>query len=368
MVAAVAESFVDYCSKSWDALSDRLEEYMLEGWTPAKIGDLGGMVALVTGGNSGIGFHVTRKLAENGAKVYMVSRTQEAGEEAVSKIRTELGKGAQVELLIGGDLTRMSNVLRLIDTFKQTRDPLHILINNAGVFFPGKYAMTPEGIEQTLAVNLYAPALLTLGLMGSMAPGGRIIEMSSEGEGILGKYDPSNFRGDKYTDSGTTPYGTAKMYLIMFARELATRLKALPTNRAHPDVFAVQPGLVNTPGHNKMDRKHYLSAWNISGMGKVFGQSAYHGSWSTLFAATEPKLAGKGFAYLGPNQFGLYHNVERQPGQLVARNPVSCWTVYEGITRVLREVLGDRMPPVPEHPTDLAVEQERVTTHAAKAA
>jgi hypothetical protein len=40
-------------------------------------------------------------------------------------------------------------------------------------------------------------------------------------------------------------------------------------------------------------------------MGLLFGQTPYHGSWSTLFAATDPSLAGDQFAYIGPNQLGL---------------------------------------------------------------
>jgi NAD(P)-dependent dehydrogenase (short-subunit alcohol dehydrogenase family) len=44
-------------------------------------------------------------------------------------------------------------------------------------------------------------------------------------------------RGDKYTDSGQTPYGTSKAYIIMFSRELATRLAD-----KNIKVFAVQPG------------------------------------------------------------------------------------------------------------------------------
>jgi len=317
-------------------------------WTPAQVPDLRGRVALVTGANSGIGFQTTRKLAENGCKVYMVSRDLNNGKEAAASILSEI-PNAQLEVL-QCDMSLMSNVVRLAEQFNATGNPLHILVNNAGSFFPGKFAMTPDGFEQTLAINYFSHALLTLMLLDKLQPGSRVVMMSSEGEGPLSKYDASlsNFRGDKYRDSGLQPYGDAKLYAIMFARELSTRLRSRQV-----DVFAVQPGLVNTPGHNKMDRTNYLSSWYISGMGKLFGQTAYHGSWSTLFAATEPSLTGKGYAFYGPNWAGLFHSVERQPGNKAARNPVSCWAMFERTVETLSGIVGrDRLAPIPHHPND----------------
>lgn len=52
---------------------------------------------------------------------------------------------------------------------------------------------TKDGLEQTMAVNFYSHALLTLGLLDHMAPGGRVVMMSSEGEG-LGRLDWDNLR------------------------------------------------------------------------------------------------------------------------------------------------------------------------------
>ncbi|GFH06173.1 uncharacterized protein HaLaN_00758 [Haematococcus lacustris] len=102
-----------------------------------------------------------------------------------------------------------------------------------------------------------------------------------------------------------------------------------------------------------MDRKHYLSAWQVSAMGKLLGQNQYHGAWSTLFTATDPSLTGKGFGYYGPNWAGAWHATERQPGTKAARNPVSCWRLFEETVKVLENIVGSKaMPPVPRHPDE----------------
>ncbi|GFH05719.1 uncharacterized protein HaLaN_00223 [Haematococcus lacustris] len=210
---------------------------------------------------------------------------------------------------------------------------------------------TEDGLEQTLATNFFSGALLALSLVDQMkSPGSRIIFMASQAEWPLSKVEPTfhNIRGNELKRSGLTAYGSSKAYEIMFARELASRLK-----HRGIDVFAVQPGVVWTPVHAKMDRSHYLAAWAVSGSGLFFGQTQYHGAWSTLYAATEPSLSGKGFGYFGPNMLGLWHATERQPGTKQARNPVTCWRLFEETVKVLEEIVGSAaMPPVPGNPDD----------------
>ncbi|KAJ9509969.1 hypothetical protein QJQ45_011431 [Haematococcus lacustris] len=314
-----------------DAAEQWLVDDILVGWTPSKIPSLQGKVAVVTGANSGIGYEATRKLAENGAEVYMVVRNMEKGQDALEKITKELGP---VKLhLLHTDLESMSQVQALIAKLQGVK--IDILINNAGVFFPGPFRLvtypyavsaapcddawlqTEDGLEQTMAINYFASALLTLGLLDQMTAKSRIVFMSSEGEWPLAQVEASfkNIKGGTLKESGPVAYGTSKAYEIMFARELAARLR-----HRDIDVFAVQPGLVNTPGHDKMDRKHYLSAWQVSAMGKLLGQNQYHGAWSTLFTATDPSLTGR---------------------------------LFEETVKVLENIVGSKaMPPVPRHPDE----------------
>ncbi|GFH11123.1 uncharacterized protein HaLaN_06566, partial [Haematococcus lacustris] len=254
--------------------------------------------------------------------VYMVVRNMDKGRAAVEQLRKELGP---VKLhLLQADFESMREVLGVAAELKGVR--IDLLISIIGTFFPGPFKMasaqeqwpaagltTEDGLEQTLATNFFSGALLALSLVDQMkSPGSRII------------------------------------FMIMFARELASRLR-----HRGIDVFAVQPGVVWTPVHAKMDRSHYLAAWAVSGSGLFFGQTQYHGAWSTLYAATEPSLSGKGFGYFGPNMLGLWHATERQPGTKQARNPVTCWRLFEETVKVLEEIVGSAaMPPVPGNPDD----------------
>ncbi|KAJ9508904.1 hypothetical protein QJQ45_028214, partial [Haematococcus lacustris] len=191
-------------------------------------------VAVVTGANSGIGYEATRKLAENGAEVYMVVRNMEKGQDALEKITKELGS---VKLhLLHADMECMSQVQRAAQQLRSIK--VDILINNAGVLCPGPFRMTQEGLEQTLAIDFYSAALLALGTIDCMAQGGRIVFVSSEAEWPLGAFASfDNMRGDKFKDSGITPYAVAKVWEIMFAKELAERVR-----HKGIDVFAVHPG------------------------------------------------------------------------------------------------------------------------------
>eukprot|EP00200_Dunaliella_tertiolecta_P001167 CAMPEP_0202363440 /NCGR_PEP_ID=MMETSP1126-20121109/15231_1 /ASSEMBLY_ACC=CAM_ASM_000457 /TAXON_ID=3047 /ORGANISM="Dunaliella tertiolecta, Strain CCMP1320" /LENGTH=332 /DNA_ID=CAMNT_0048957851 /DNA_START=15 /DNA_END=1010 /DNA_ORIENTATION=- len=127
--------------------------------------------------------YVVKQLDE----VYMVGRDLKKLEAAAAAIRKEIGKSAKLEI-IQCDLSNMDDVVQLVDTFKRSGDPLHILINNAGCYFPGPFKLVKGNLEQTMAVNFFAPALLTLSLLDKMQSDGRIVMMSSEGE-AMGKVD-----------------------------------------------------------------------------------------------------------------------------------------------------------------------------------
>ncbi|KAL6759727.1 hypothetical protein V8C86DRAFT_1243064 [Haematococcus lacustris] len=321
-----------------------LVDEMLVGWNPASVPNLYGKVAVITGANSGIGYETTRKLAENGAEVYMVVRNMDKGQSAVEQLRKELGP---VKLhLLQADMESMSQVQSLLAELRGVRPD--ILLHNAGILYPGPFRLTEEGLEPTLAISYYSGVLLALGLLDQMKPRSRVIFMASAGEWPMSRLEGSfsNMRGDKFTASGARAYGQAKAFAIMFARELAERVK-----HRGIDVFAVQPGVVFTPGVLKGDLKTYPHAALFVAGAKLLGQTPYHGAWSAIYACTEPKLTGKGSGYFGPNLLNMWHATERQPGTKQARNPYWCWRVYEETVKILSEIVGTKaMPPVPRHP------------------
>lgn len=324
-----------YISKQW-----------LDGWTPSDIPNLAGKTALVTGANSGIGFETCRKLAENGAKVFMVCRVMSKGIEAANRIRAEVGKSANLEVL-ECDLRLMENVVAVAREFQRRSQTLDILINMAGVLAPGPYSLTPDGFEQTLAINYYAPALLTIRLLHTLKAthGSRVVFMSSLGE-AFGRLDWNNLRGDKYRNSGFIPYGTSKMFMLMFARELSVRVPEV-------DFLCVHPGVVMSPGEQKSD-KHYLSAVWITFNAHIFGQTPYRGAYSTLYAATEPSLTGTRWGYYGPNNANLWPTAKRGAFNWNVKKPILCWKLFEETVRILHGAVGSRHPfAVPLHPRAL---------------
>lgn len=142
----------------------------------------------------------------------------------------------------------------------------------------------------TRAVNFFGPALLTHLLLPSLAAAApaRVVNVCSVGEAAgrlrwgpdLRGAGPGAPRADFWA------YADAKLCLLVWGRELHRRLRG-----AGVDVLSVHPGVVHTPGEWKASGRR-LSSW-LTWLGAlVHGQSVRWGATSTLFAATEPRLAG----------------------------------------------------------------------------
>ncbi|CAG8847776.1 14277_t:CDS:2, partial [Racocetra persica] len=102
-------------------------------------------VAVVTGGNNGIGYITCRELARQNAHVFVLSRTVEKGQAAIEKIKSETGN-QNVEFL-KLDLKSLKSVNECAENFLARNLPLHILINNAGIT-TAKFSLTEEGIQE----------------------------------------------------------------------------------------------------------------------------------------------------------------------------------------------------------------------------
>jgi len=111
-----------------------------------------GKVALVTGGGSGIGLMITQALAVNGAKVYIVGRT----EEKLDRVVETHGKNIAGQIIpIVGDVSKKEGVEKLVKEIESREDCLCILVNNAGIA-PDK--TTPDGKDaEDLKKNLFGP-------------------------------------------------------------------------------------------------------------------------------------------------------------------------------------------------------------------
>jgi NAD(P)-dependent dehydrogenase (short-subunit alcohol dehydrogenase family) len=142
------------------------------------MGKLEGKVALITGGNRGIGKGIARAFAGEGALLALTAR----GAEPLHRVAAELtGRGAQV-LAVPADLTQEQHVEEVFRLAMDRYGRVDVLVNNAGAFDGGPLDELPvETWDRVLAINLRAPFLCTrlaLRIMKQQG-GGRIINIGS---------------------------------------------------------------------------------------------------------------------------------------------------------------------------------------------
>ncbi|HEV2528450.1 MAG TPA: SDR family oxidoreductase [Thermomicrobiales bacterium] len=191
---------------------------------------LDGKVALVTGGNTGIGAGCVRKLAESGADVainYRSDRSRESAEDLAEEVR---GMGRRA-LPIQADLTDRDAIGTMFAAVDTGFSRLDILVNNAGIGGEGTGVDQPlDEWDKVLAVNLTAPFICTkyaVDLMRRGGRGGRILNITSVHEEAPG--------------GGSVAYPVSKAGL----RNL-TRASALQLAPEGIFVTAVAPGMILT--------------------------------------------------------------------------------------------------------------------------
>lgn len=190
-------------------------------------------VCLVTGATSGIGFETALALAKMGGTIVVGGRDMEKASNAVIKIRSA-SNNPNVDFLLA-DLSDFVEVKKFAEEFKQQYKRLDVLVNNAGAIFKD-YDVNPQGIEMTMALNLFSIYLLTgslLDILQGSAPA-RVINVSS----MLHKTAKNEFDGfnEESTYKALNAYGLSKLGLLHFNTILAERLQGtgVTTNAMHP--------------------------------------------------------------------------------------------------------------------------------------
>jgi retinol dehydrogenase-12 len=197
---------------------------------------------LVTGGNTGIGLATAIALARGGGRVYIACRSAERGAAAVSAIRAASGSDA-VELLTL-DLASLASVRSCAGAFLARDEPLHVLVNNAGV--GGQRGLTADGFELHFGVNHlghFALTMLLLGRLGESGPGSRVVNVSSEVHYSAKGVDFDAVR-QRTSFTGTREYAVSKLCNVLFTQELARRLGAGEVTGAGVTTYALHPGVV----------------------------------------------------------------------------------------------------------------------------
>src|SRR6201984_2234224 len=140
--------------------------------------DLSGQRAIVTGAGSGIGAETARALASAGAEVVLAVRRPQAAAQIAAAIAGSTGHAkVSVRAL---DLADQDSVRAFAAVWDQ---PLHILVNNAGIMALPELERTREGWEMQFATNFMGHFTLTTGLHDALAEahGARIVSVSSSG-------------------------------------------------------------------------------------------------------------------------------------------------------------------------------------------
>ncbi|MGG0589656.1 SDR family oxidoreductase [Priestia megaterium] len=138
-------------------------------------------VALVTGGNRGIGYELVRQLARDGFKVILTSRNSETGRKAVQKLKDSHLEVSYVVM----DISNEASILKAAATVSEQYGRLDVLINNAGIYLDKNQKlvnMDPSILEKTLATNFFGAYHVIRSFIPLMEQQsyGRIINVSSE--------------------------------------------------------------------------------------------------------------------------------------------------------------------------------------------
>jgi NAD(P)-dependent dehydrogenase (short-subunit alcohol dehydrogenase family) len=130
------------------------------------MGALEGKVAVITGGNSGIGLATAERFVKEGAYVFITARRQAELDRAVSLI------GSNVTA-VQGDVTKMEDLDRIAATVKAEKGGLDIIVASAGLTEQGSIdTLTPEHFDKVFNLNAKAPVFTVQKLLPLMTNGG----------------------------------------------------------------------------------------------------------------------------------------------------------------------------------------------------
>ncbi len=256
------------------------------GWKASGIPDQSGRVAVVTGGNGGLGLETVRQMAAHGAHVVVGARNLDKAEAARKKIETVVPHASlEIRPL---DLGSLASVAAFADAVKSTHPRIDVLFNNAAVMAV-KEGTTSDGFETQFGTNHLGHFALTMRLLPALlaAAAPRVVSTTSTARFQAGKYDISN----PYMHGCYDPweaYGMSKRANLQFALELNRRLRDRGLT-----AYAADPGLSKTDLQQASVRVNpgfMQRFWKFTVA--VGGQSAAMGALPQLRAATDPAAVG----------------------------------------------------------------------------
>src|SRR5258708_2754706 len=312
---------------------------MSEKWKAADIPSLTGKRVIITGANSGIGYHAALKLARKGAQVVLACRDRQRGEDALARLHAD-SPGTHTELAIL-DLASLSSVRDFAQQELAQHRPLDILINNAGVMAPPKRLQTADGFELQFGTNVLGHFALTALLMPALEQAAaaspdrpRVVTLAS----IAHKRGQLNFDDLQSTKtySPMKAYQQSKLADLIFAVELDRRLRAANSRvmsvAAHPGV--ANTNLFQVGDHGPPEKPLRTLFGHAIG---IFMNTDAEGALPTLYAATAPGAEDGG--YYGPQGFQEMRGDDVGPAKVVPQAldtaaAARLWRTFEDLTRI----------------------------------
>jgi NAD(P)-dependent dehydrogenase (short-subunit alcohol dehydrogenase family) len=249
--------------------------------------DLKNKLAIVTGGNSGLGLETALQLNQRGCTVVICSRSLIKGNEAKQYILQETHQPDATILVVQLDLADLDNVdtfpIRL-ETALNVKPPIDMLILNAGVLAIPRRELTTQGHEMQMGVNVlgHFKLIQVLFQQCKAAAQCRIVFLSSLGHQLVHKIQFDDFDRTK-SYSGLYVYCETKLGDLLLMYKLNELF--LANHCEHMMVVAAHPGWSNN---------QFAGAF-----ARCMANSAKQGAMPTVLAATDPMAKRNGLA--GPN-------------------------------------------------------------------
>lgn len=240
----------------------------------------------ITGPTAGIGRWTALDLARRGAQLTLLCRNSDKAEALHQDI---VATGGVAPSIIIMDMADLNSVREAAKEILAKGRPLDVLLNNAGIVNTSRRE-TVDGFEETLAVNHFAPFLLTGLLLPSLrhSPDARIVNVASDAHSFvksMGFDDMQAQQGYKTFRE----YGRSKLANILFTRSLARRLQgeSITVNCLHPGAVATSLGSQNQGVLSKV----------LPVLLKPFFRSPQRGAQTSIYLCTSDDVADVSGAY-----------------------------------------------------------------------
>jgi NAD(P)-dependent dehydrogenase (short-subunit alcohol dehydrogenase family) len=278
---------------------------------------------LITGGHTGIGLACVNELASVWrANVILAGRSPDKMEAVAREVHERFGVRVDTLSLDVGSLASVRAAAKQLRSWRENGklESLDALICNAGAQFHGPVPYSPEGYEQTFAVNYLGNFLLVHLLLDELSDGGRVVHVAS------GTHDPDTMDGKMIGGVGEPDadmlasvgkdghkvmsplrrYSTSKLCVMLFAYELDRRLRRASPQAMPIASIAFEPGYIpetglvrEGPDFFKRFSRSAFGKWLVKVIGVTIGDVQLSGA-AMARAAIDPACAQSSGKYLQP--------------------------------------------------------------------